>query len=72
LEIRRELSQNPSVWKSKEIIDIIHKKTVVLCTMKFISTKCFTSEGSLSTSQESDLSTQHQIEKEFKKGLKRY
>jgi putative transposase len=29
LEIRRELSENPSGWRAKEVMNIIHKKTGV-------------------------------------------
>ena len=28
-KIRTELSENPSGWKAKEIMDLIHKKTAV-------------------------------------------
>ena len=69
-KIRRELSENPSGWKAKEIMNIIHKKAGVRYIMKFMSIGYYTSGVSNLKYHKGDLSIQHQKKrkKRSKKG----
>ena len=55
-KIRTELSENPSGWKAKEIMDIIiHRKTGVKYHEVHISIGCYTNGASVLRFQERDL-----------------
>jgi len=58
-KIRRELSENPSGWKAKEIMNIIHKKAGVRYH-KFMSIGYYTSGVSNLKYHKGDLSIRHQ------------
>ena len=70
LEVRKELSENPSGWKVKQIMNIIYERTGVRYIMKSTFIDCYISGGSNPKYHKGDSLIQHQKKrkKRSKKG----
>ena len=60
LKIKQEISENPSGWQVKQVMDIIYKKTQVSGTTKYTFTDCFTSGAFRQRFHRKDLLILHQ------------